>query len=58
MTFQLGTVTLQMLSSTGSGLTGQDSAIWWRPAGTSTWTFAGYPNSSGNVTVYDAAGEL
>ena len=32
-------------------LTGQDSAIWWRPAGTSSWNFAGYPDSSGNVSL-------
>ncbi|MGO9876956.1 MAG: hypothetical protein ACLPVY_24535 [Acidimicrobiia bacterium] len=51
VTFQPSTVTLQMLASTGSGLSGQDSAIWWRPTGTSSWSFAGYPNSSGDVSI-------
>ena len=30
------------------GLSGQDGAIWVRPAGTSSWFFSGYPNSSGS----------
>ena len=51
ITFQMSTISLQMHSSTGSGLTGQDSAIWWRPAGTSGWSFAGYPDASGNVSI-------
>jgi len=51
VTFQQATITLQMLASTGAGLSGQDSAIWWRPTGTSSWSFAGYPNSSGDVTI-------
>ena len=51
ITFQLSTITLQMRASSGSGLSGQDSAIWWRPAGTTSWSFAGYPNGSGNVSV-------
>ena len=38
-----------MRSSTGSGLSGQDSAIWVRPAGSSGWYFSGYPNGSGQV---------
>jgi hypothetical protein len=38
-----------MRSSTGSGLTGQDSAIWVRPAGSASWIFSGYPNGSGQV---------
>ncbi len=50
------TATLQMLSSTGSGLTGQDAAIWWRAAGASSWTFAGYPNASGAVSFTANAG--
>ena len=33
------------------GLSGQDSAIWWRPAGHLEWSFAGYPNGSGIVTM-------
>ena len=49
VTFQGEAVTLSLLSSTGSGLSGQDSAIWVRPAGTSGWYFSGYPNSSGQV---------
>ena len=49
VTFQGEAVTLSLLSSTGSGLSGQDSAIWVRPAGTSVWYFSGYPNSSGQV---------
>ena len=32
-----------------SGLSGQDSAIWVRPNGTSSWYFSGYPNASGQV---------
>jgi prepilin-type N-terminal cleavage/methylation domain-containing protein len=51
VTFQQAAVTLQMLSSTGAGLSGQDSAIWWRPTGTSNWSFAGYPNSAGSVNI-------
>ena len=49
VTFQGEAVTLSLLSSTGSGLSGQDSAIWVRPAGSSGWYFSGYPNSSGQV---------
>ena len=51
VTFQLTSVALQMHSSTGSGLMGQDSAIWWRNAGGSSWNFAGYPDGSGNVSL-------
>ena len=49
VTWQAEAATLSLLSSTGSGLTGQDSAIWVRPTGTTSWTFAGYPNGSGQV---------
>ena len=49
VTFQGQAATLSLLSSTGSGLSGQDSAIWVRPAGTSSWYFSGYPNGSGQV---------
>ena len=49
VTWQGEAATLSLLSSTGSGLTGQDSAIWVRPAGTSNWYFSGYPNGSGQV---------
>ena len=50
VTWQSVPATEYMRSSTGGGLTGQDSAIWVRPAGTTAWTFSGYPNSSGQVT--------
>ena len=49
VTWQGEAVTLSLLSSTGSGLSGQDSAIWVRPTGTASWFFSGYPNGSGNV---------
>ena len=58
VTFQMVTAALQMRSSTGAGLSGQDSAIWWRPAGTSSWVFAGYPDGSGNVSLSILPGEL
>ena len=51
VTFQPTAVALQMRSSTGAGLTGQDSAIWWRSTGASSWNFAGYPDGSGNVSI-------
>ena len=49
VTWQSVAATEFMRSSTGSGLSGQDSAIWVRPAGTSNWYFSGYPNGSGQV---------
>ena len=49
VTWQSVAATEFMRSSTGSGLSGQDSAIWVRPAGTSSWYFSGYPNGSGQV---------
>jgi len=60
VTWQGQAVTLSLLSSTGSGMTGQDSAVWVRPTGTTSWFFSGYPNGSGNVaqellaSTYDA----
>ena len=51
VTFQPSAALLQMRSSTGAALSGQDSAIWWRPTGTTSWSFAGYPDSSGNVSL-------
>ena len=48
VTFQSVLATEYMRSSAGAGLSGQDSAIWVRPAGTS-WIFSGYPNGSGQV---------
>ena len=49
VTFQTYAATEFMRSSTGAGLSGQDSAIWVRPAGSSGWYFSGYPNGSGQV---------
>ena len=37
ITFQTKPATLRMLSSTGSGLSGQDESMWVRQSGTSTW---------------------
>ena len=51
VTFQPSTSTLRMRSSTGAALSGQDSAIWWRSTGSSSWSFAGYPDASGNVSI-------
>ena len=56
VTFQPSTSTLSMRSSTGGALSGQDSAIWWRPSGSSSWSFAGYPDASGNVSISLLAG--
>jgi prepilin-type N-terminal cleavage/methylation domain-containing protein len=51
VTFQSSAATLQIRSSTGGGVSGGDSALWWRATGSTNWTFAGYPNSSGIVNV-------
>ena len=56
VTFQPSTTTLRMRSSTGAALSGQDSAIWWRSTGSSSWSFAGYPDASGNVTISQLPG--
>ena len=44
------TATLRMLASTGTGLHGQDGAMWYRASGGSSWIFAGYPNAGGTVS--------
>ncbi len=54
--FTAPTATLRMLASTGTGLSGQDAAIWYRSAGATSWTFAGYPNAAGAVSFSSNAG--
>jgi Tfp pilus assembly protein PilE len=42
-------VSLQLVSSTGTGLSGQDAAFFGRPSGTTMWWAAGAPAASGAV---------
>ena len=49
LTFQTTLATLRMLSSTGSGLTGADSAMFVRQSGTSTWIISGTTDASGTI---------
>ncbi len=45
VTFQATRATLQMLSSTGTGLSGQDESLWVRQSGTSAWYQTDPPGS-------------
>src|SRR5262249_13218886 len=47
VTFTAVPLTLRMLTSSGSGLTGQDEAMWVRQTGTSSYFFLGAPPASG-----------
>jgi hypothetical protein len=47
ITFTSIPMTMRMLTSTGSGLTGQDEAMWVRPTGTTNYFFLGAPPANG-----------
>ncbi len=49
VTFQTKLTTLRMVSSTGTGLSGQDEALWVRQSGVSSWYFLANP-SAGTLT--------
>ncbi len=49
ITFRTAPATLQLLASTGAGLTGQDGAFFVRPNGALPWTLSGHPDATGTV---------
>ena len=51
VTFSYQPVTVKLVSSSGVAMSGSDSAIWYRSSGSKSWTFAGYPSNTGEVSL-------
>src|SRR5205814_834863 len=49
VTFATTPVTLRLVSSNGTGLSGQDAAFFFKQSGTGVWNLAGAPDASGTA---------